>query len=464
MARPAAPPPHPVRLLVEQLGPRPASAVTAWLADRIGALIGEGRIPLGARLPSDRALAQAVGVTRGTAVRALALLEERELITSRQGSGRTVRLPRGTVAPVESLSARSTPAQAGTLDLRATVLPPHPQAEAAALEAVAGIGRDPSRGTAPAHGLPELLEAICAHYDRRGLPTSPDEVTVTTGAVAGLHLALRAVTRRGDRVAVESPCYPNTARVARGTRRRIIPLDAGAAAEGMAEVLASGSLDAAMLTPDFHNPTGRLRDARERGLLLEAARLSGTPLVVDETLVGMNWRGLTMPPPMVRPGTTTLLVGSASKSLWAGLRIGWIRAPRALTETIGHLRLGVDLGAAVLEQRITAALLPQGPDPQILAEVAAQHEALRAGLARHLPHWSAPAADGGLSLWCTGLRRPSPELVARAAARGLALTPGGLFSPTGRGGDDAIRLPFSAPADRIGRALEILGEIESDQA
>ncbi|MFC0672873.1 aminotransferase-like domain-containing protein [Brachybacterium hainanense] len=460
---PAAPA-HPAPLLLEQLGPRPSAAITAWLADRLSALIGEGRIPHGSRLPSERVLAAHLGLTRGTVVRALAVLEERGLLVARQGSGRIVRLPRDVPRPVESLAVRTEPAPPGTIDLRATVLPPHRRTEEAARTAVEGIGRDPARGTAPAHGLPELLEAICGHYARRGLPTSPEQITVTTGAVSGLHLALRAVTAPADRVGLETPGYPNTARVVREAGRRIVPLDAIASAAATAEVLASGGLSAALLTPDFHNPTGRLRDAAERDRLLAAARRGGTALIVDETLVDMNWRRIPLPPPMLRPGTgePVLLVGSASKSLWAGLRIGWIRAPREITATIGRVRLGVDLGAAIIEQRIAAALLGEGTDPGVLAQVAQQHRTLRQGLAEHLPHWRAPEADGGLSLWCTGLRQDSAALATRAIPLGVVLSPGGLFSATPAGGRRAVRLPFSAPADQLAQALAVLGRLEAD--
>ena len=455
---PPAPP------LLTLLGPPPEKDRARWLAERLTALTVEGRLPPGTRLPSERLLAAELGLSRGTVVRGLDEARERGVLASRQGSGRIVQTPPGRPRPVESLTARTRALPEGTVDLRSTVLPPHPDLQAVAEDVVTELGADPTWGSAPADGHPALIEAICAHYARRGLPTEPEQVLVTTGAISGLHLALRSVTAPGARVGTENPGYPNTARVITAARRRVVPIDVGGQhGDHLIRVVGSGALDAAMLTPDFHNPGGHLLGGEHRARLLRAAARTGTTLVVDETLVGMSWRdGLVPPAPLAGGGARTLLVGSVSKSLWAGLRIGWIRSTAEMVDAISRIRIGVDLGAPPLEQRITARLLPGATHvPAQRAHIAANH-ALTTELLRDLmPHWRWQEPAGGLSIWADGTRRPARELVDDAAERGIALSPGSLFSPQGTGWPHALRIPFSGRADELRHALEVLAELDA---
>ena len=103
------------------------------------------------------------------------------------------------------------------IDLRWTVMPPHPLVQECATAVASGIGSITSLGASPAQGVPELIDAICQHYNRRGLPTSPEQVVVTNGVISGLHLSLIAATRPGALVGVENPTYPK--HPARGEHR-----------------------------------------------------------------------------------------------------------------------------------------------------------------------------------------------------------------------------------------------------
>ncbi|WP_232820193.1 PLP-dependent aminotransferase family protein [Brachybacterium sp. YJGR34] len=452
--------------LLALLGPPPARGRADWLAARLASLAAEGRLAPGARIPSERELAQGLGLSRGTVVRGLDAARDRGILAARRGSGRTVRGP-SAAGPVEALTARAAPLAPGAVDLRATVLPPHPRLAAEAAEVAAHLTEDPAWGSAPADGIAALVEQICAHYARRGLPTSPRQVVVTTGAVSALHLALLATTGTGDRVGTENPGYPNSARVITTGRRRVVPIDvlpdhAGA----IADAVGSGALAAAILTPDFHNPTGALVGGEARLHLLRAAARTGTPLIIDETLVGMNWRGAAMPPPVAGGGARTLLVGSLSKSLWAGLRIGWVRTSEEDADALAHLRLGVDLGAPLFEQQLAARLLAAGRAdgadgvPHCREHIERSYTAVTSQLAEKLPHWRWRPPAGGLSLWAEGTRLEARDLVARAARSGIALSPGALFSPTGAGWSHAVRLPFSGREDELRRAMEVLAELD----
>ena len=156
---------------------------------------------------------------------------------------------------------------------------------------------------------------------------------VTSGAVAGIGVVLRALLGHGDRVVVETPTYPNTVDALRRGGARLVPLamdpDGWDVTESARTVRSAGA-QAALLIPDFHNPTGALMGDDDRAVLARALRQARTVPVVDETIAEVDLDGGPMPRPFAAHDPRTVSVGSSSKSHWGGLRTGWIRAPRAL--------------------------------------------------------------------------------------------------------------------------------------
>lgn len=447
--------------LVRQLGvPATGTPAYAWLADRLNLLVAEGRLIPGSTLPAERAMAAALGLSRTTVVRGLALAEAQGTVAARRGAGRTVRSPNRRSPAFEPLEPGLSSPEAHQVDLRSSQMPPVDgiaEAMRRATESTLGLLTPGGYHTA---GIPELREAICAHYESRGLPTTPDQVLVTTGAVNGVHLAVRALAGPGRRVLVENPCYPNTVRTIAFAGSRPSPVDTEAddAGQAMAHALANSSAACALLIPEFQNPTGRLMRERARSDILRAARRHDVALVADETLVATNWRGLEMPPPLTARGVTTVLVGSMSKSHWAGLRIGWVRAPRPVLDLISHQRLGADLGAPLHAQVLAADLLGRPLPQHRWKQVAGHHDVLLHELHTHLPSWRVDPVDGGLNLWCRLPARSSEQLVRAAASRGVLLASGHVFSPTGHGWGARLRLPFTARSDDLVRAVRILAE------
>ena len=161
---------------------------------------------------------------------------------------------------------------------------------------------------------------------------------VTSGAQGALHLLAARLLGPGDVVLVEQPTYPNALEAFRGTGARLVPFPVtgeGWDLDLLAETFASLRPRLAYLQPDFQNPTGALLDTRGRELLVALARRSGTLLLIDETHVELDLSGQQMPAPtaaLERDGQV-VTVGSLSKVVWGGLRIGWIRsAPRMIAD------------------------------------------------------------------------------------------------------------------------------------
>ena len=175
-------------------------------------------------------------------------------------------------------------------------------------------------------GLPPLRRAIAAWFDRRGLPTRPEQILVTNGAMHGLDLSIRAALPRGRRVLVEVPSYPVALRRAANTPSALltpVPMTReGWDLDALRTVARSHRPGFAYLMPDFHNPTGVLVDEAARPRALRLLRSAGTVVVIDETFVELNLDGVEMPPPTASFGDErTVTVGSLSKAVWGGLRM-----------------------------------------------------------------------------------------------------------------------------------------------
>ena len=187
------------------------------LAARVRRLAAEGRLARDTQLPSERALAVALGVSRTTVTRAYDALVETGYAAARQGSGTVVDVPGSALGALGGLlTARST--VDGVIDLTCAAPAAVPDTHAALGWAVDQMPAQVRGSGYYPEGLPALREAIAVRYCERGLPTSADEVVVTTGALAGLAIVIRLLVSPGDRVLTESPSYPNAMEALRSGR------------------------------------------------------------------------------------------------------------------------------------------------------------------------------------------------------------------------------------------------------
>ncbi|WP_345802756.1 PLP-dependent aminotransferase family protein [Microbacterium sp. AZCO] len=426
------------------------------LADGIRLLCLDNRIAPRTALPAERELAVALHVSRSTVAAAYGSLRDSGHIASVRGSG-SVTLPLGRRDPGRALSPE------GAIDLQQASPPAWPGLAGVISEVAAQSAALVSRVGYDIFGRAELREAIADHYRRRGIPTEAGEVIVTTGAQSAIHLLASVLVGRGDRVLIETPTYPHAADAFRRAGARLVGLpvttdgwDLDRAEQAFARTLPI----AAYLMPDFQNPTGRSMTAQERSAILAAAERAGTLVILDETTADLDIdRG------PVEPGfddgepNTVVRIGSLGKTVWGGLRVGWLRGTSDLIRRLVAARSTQDLGTPEFEQAVAAALLPN------FAEIAEQRShLLRTGrdaavsaLRRALPEWGVPHPPGGVSLWIELDAPLSSALVMDARARGLLLSAGARFSVDG-GHDRHLRLPFTSPVDDLERAISILAE------
>jgi DNA-binding transcriptional MocR family regulator len=439
--------PHLARLLADWRLAAPNGPAYARLAAAVRALLVDGRLPLAARLPAERELAQRLGVSRTTVTAAYDALRAEGLVQARQGAGTFTALPPGAVHEVAGWTAVRSGAG---LDLAVASPDAVPDVvEAAVARAVPRLGRHLRGHGYEVLGLAELREAVAARYADRGLPTSPDQVVVTAGALAGAGLVARALLGPGDRVVVDTPTYPNALDVVRRAGGRVAGValdDDGWDLDRVEAAYRSALPRLGYVVADFANPTGHVLPVEGRARLVRAAACAGTTLVVDETLADLSLDG-DLPPPVAAADDDdgVVTVGSLSKSHWAGLRVGWVRAPRSLVARLAESRSALDLAPPVLEQLVAAELLADDDAVERRREqLRLRRAALVSALDEHCPGWTWRTPSGGLVLWVR-LDAPVATALAAAAERcGVRLVPGGRFSVDGTG-ERHVRVPYALP-------------------
>lgn len=433
----------------------------ARLAAALRLLILDGRLPLDVRLPSERDLAAALGVSRTTVTHAYDALRAAGHALSRRGSGTftAVPAPRATGAPTTPWG----PLDDDGIDL-AHASPEAPGELRDALDAALDqLPRHlPTPGYAPL-GLPELRAAVAQRFTGRGLPTTPDQILVTAGAQHAFSLVTAAMVTPGDRILIEHPTYPNAVDTARGAGARLVPValeEAGWDTEAVRLAVRQAAPRLAYLVPDFHNPTGLLATSAEREELAAALRGGRTITVVDETLVELALDGNAGPPlASFLPDDLAITVGSLSKAVWGGLRIGWLRADAGVVRRLAVARATHDIASAVVEQLAATDLL--GRLDAVLsgrrAILRERRAVLTAALATELPEWRFRLPSGGLVLWCDLGVDASSRLAVAAEQHGLRVAAGPRFGVDGAF-ERRLRVPYTLPVDELRVAVRQLAQ------
>jgi DNA-binding transcriptional MocR family regulator len=458
-----------LRLVADELGQWSVGSGPLYrqLATALAHAIERGAVGHGSRLPAERALAQALAVSRGTAVAAYDQLVGDGFVERRGGSGTyavgrgALHLPAGREG--SALVARLVDRSAGpsdVVDLSISVLHdarrlPPGRVTTADLARVA-----PDTGYSP-WGLTGLRAAIAELLDGWGLATRPEQVVVTTGAQQAISIAASCWVRPGDVVVVDDPTYPGaiSAFTAAGAEIVGVPVDGnGVRVEPLREALAARPA-LAYLQSTLHSPTGVVLTATRRAAVAELVAEARVPLVEDLALAGLAWGPTPAPVAALAPDEPIAVVGSLSKLLWGGLRLGFVRAPEPVALRFARVKATHDLGSSVVSQLLGERLLRSPMWPERLAhrneELRGHYELLTSLLAERLPSWRWVEPAGGLSLW---VRLPTPTarpFAERALRHGVAVATADALS-TSRGHDDRIRLSFAPPADELRAGVDRL--------
>ena len=459
------------------------------VAGKVEKLIRAGVLRPGDRVPSVRRACAQHGVSLTTAVQAYRALENRGLIEARPKSGFFVRsqvrdrLLEPAVSRVGNSAKR---VGVGSLQARIfdaarmpEVIPfgaAYPGAENLPVKKLGRIMAAMAR-TAGARGIiyemPPGSERLRRQIARRSLDwggnLAPDEIITTCGGTEALGLCLRAVTKAGEVVAVESPTYFGMLQQIEelGLKALEIPMHprTGMNLDALERALKSRRVAACLAVPNFNNPLGSLMPDENKQRLLEILARRGVPLIEDDINGDLSHAGLR--PRVAQSYDKTggaLLCGSFSKTLAPGYRVGWV-APGRFYERVKSLKLTSTLATGSLPQFAIAEFMANGGYDHHLRSLrrnfAAQIQRLSEAVAEAFPaDIKITRPDGGFVLWIELPRKVRAlELHERALAEKISIAPGPMFSAT-RSFPNFIRLNGGQPwSERLERAVGILGRL-----
>ena len=464
------------------------------IADGIREAALDGRLQIGDRLPPTRDLARQLGVNRNTVVSAYESLSAEGWIESHTGRGTFVRRPAraepdssdagGPAADGTWFTAFSRTAEdaAGgglqsiyrlvVADEGISFVGSYPAPELMPVEAF-GRAMDTALreqgaavlGYGPTAGYTPLRESIAQAMRARGSGGDAESILVTNGAQQALELVFRAFLDRGDAVVIEEPTYTGARSIlsALGARVVAVPVDE----EGLRPDLLAIALERhrprlIYVQPTFHNPTTAVMGEARRRALLSLAQRHRCPLVEDDWGGELRLEGDEQPTlHALDGGRHVLYLGTFSKKLMPGLRIGWIAAPPAVLHRLIELKRLEDCGTSPILQSALHTFLREGGLERHLARLLpayrTRRDAMLQALGRHMPEgvtWTSP--QGGMFVWVTlPAGFDGNDLFLAARREGVSYSRGELFHNDGAG-RNCLRLTYSAAspdqiADGIGR-------------
>lgn len=472
------------------------------IQEQIERLIREGWLAPGVKLPATRELAQILDVNRTTVALAYEELVAGGRARAHVGQGTFVAdAPDGGPAPVPSaparvpldwsrLFSRSAHIAGAAVERRASA-PPGARAVISFAEGTPDSGLFPTdafrrvlnqvvrtEGAAllqyPPGGDGYLpLRAYLATYLLRfGVEARADDILVVNGSQQGFDLIARTFIDPGDVVAMEQPTYPRAIGVFRAAGAQLVPVPwdrEGPSAEALEQVLARHRPKLFYCQPTAHNPTGVTMSPEAARRVLDVAARHHVP-VVEDGFDGSLYYGNRRPLPLraLDRNGLVLYIGTFSKVLFPGLRLGWLVAPPPVVERLRAAKQLADLGTSPLIQAAVHRFCERRLLDRHVARIAREYDrrrtALLEALDRHMPEgtsWTEPR--GGFSLLLTlPAGCDAAGLMPRALRRGVSFTPGARFFVDG-GGDGTARLSFSSvPVRRIEDGVKRLAEAIAD--
>ncbi|MGP3974069.1 MocR-like pyridoxine biosynthesis transcription factor PdxR [Streptomyces sp. 8N114] len=406
------------------IGQAPPGGRTAWLADRLRSAIADGRLPVGARLPASRVLAEELRVTRGVVTEAYRRLAESGQIAGRGRLGTVV-----VAAPAAPRDRAHGPADPGpalfgsadregvvdalrALPCRIDLSPGVPDLAAFPRTSWLRAERAVLTGVGPAdfgygdpQGAPALRRAVVGWLARnRGIRADPDEVIVVAGVAQALGLLMQLLRADGiRRIAVEDPGSLGARQQLEYGGHTIVPIPVDAGGLDVGALRASGAR-AVLLTPAHQFPAGVVLDGERRRELLSWAADGG---VVIEDDYDAEHRYDRPPVPALRSliPEGVCYAGSVSKLLAPALRVGWLLVPPGRLDAAVTAKRYADLGNGILTQLVLARLMDSGELERHLRHVRLRHRRRRDVMLRaietHLPGARVHGAAAGLHLMVT---------------------------------------------------------------
>lgn len=470
--------------------PQKNSPVPIYLqiANYLKRKILNGEWPVGTKLPSQRTLAREFNVNRSTIVTALDELAADGLIESKVGSGTRVvnntwsllaaapppdwhdYVRSGIHEPNKSIIQKINEAEfnphiirLGTGELSPDLLPGKQMKKILQryVDEKLSLGYEEPKGNI------ELRETLSEYLKGKGIETSPTSILIVSGALQALQLISIGLLKRGSVIFHETPSYLNSVKVFQSAGMRLfgIPLDhEGIQCRPLGRLKRQHHAALLYTIPSFHNPTGTLMSEQRRKELLTICRKEALPIIEDD-VYGELW--LEKPPPKPLKADdkqgNVLYIGSVSKTLSPGLRIGWVVGPEPVVDRLADIKMQTDYGSSSLSQFIVNQWLKSGLYAEYVAEVRTELKRRRDDMIEMLykyfsdiATWNVP--KGGFYIWVqlqTGIS--TRKLFDVALREGILLNPGNVYDENHQ---EFLRLSYSyASRLQMEKGLKRLSEL-----
>lgn len=473
----------------------PASTAPMYLqiTEHIAAKIRSHLLPAGEKLPPERQLADLFGVSRTTAINAYRKLEEMGLVRTKIGSGTYVsetqaeadpqpvpwhqamvpQLPSPMASIVRDLV--SVDITGDTISL-GTGLPDPALYPTAAFTSLftqhsarlsnADLGHIPTEGYLP------LRTLLAANHSRTGIAATAANIAVMSGSMQGLYLMAKVFLNPGDYVIVEAPTYLGALPIFQKAGARILSLPAPGPLQLdlLEDYLIRYRPKLLYIMPTFQNPSGRVLPLAERQALLTLAAKHRLIIIEDDPYGALHY-DQPPPPPLkaLDPYGGVIYLRTVSKTIFPGLRVGWVVAPEPVIDRLAMEKQYDDLHSANLSQWLLTQFLAEGHlsshVEMLRAEYKKRRDSAAAALKRYCGDLSFTLPAGGFYFWCKlpPSSAGSRLLLHEAARQGVTFVPGEACYPDS-GGDREFRLCFTTNPEpvlqegikRLGRALSLL--------
>lgn len=478
-----------------------ATPITEQIVQYMCAQVSSGQWPIGSRLPSQRAMAEAFEVNRSTIIAAIQELTDYGIVEGLHGAGTRIvsntwslMLPgapdwadyvasgffkanNATIQAINRLEFAPDMARLGTGELDPRLFPKAmwQQVLTDAANEITSMGYP-----APA-GMPQLREAIAQHMRQVGIDCTADQVLVTSGALQALQMISVSLLSNGSTVYAESPSYIKSLQVFQSAGMKLAGIhmdDDGLNIDALNATLRSDAspqyrqtsrgMETVLYTiPTNHNPTGITMSEQRRHELIECCVANRLPIIEDGAYQDLWFEGQP-PKPLKTLDNNGMVIhlGSASKALAPGLRIGWIVAPEPIVQRLADVKMQMDYGASALSQWVFARFLSSGLYDRYLESLRTTLQQRRDAALETLQrlfgsgpvqaHWNKPS--GGFYIWMT-FDQPMPmnKLFHWAVEAGILLNPGDIYDFEG---DNSLRLSYAyTTAQEFADAAERLAQV-----
>jgi len=450
------------------------------IADELERRISFGEFPPGSLLPSERKLAEQLGVNRSTVILAYAELRAAGIIEGRSGSGTRVNKYKWGATPKitpnwhryveggnflpnvpflrrirEALQANSRLIDFASGELAPDLSPLHEMNDLMQRHGADYLGYVNPQGYGP---LREALEAYLNRF--REIRTTKSSILVTSGSQQSLYLITQCLLAPGDAVAIEDPSYNYSLPIFQSAGLRLfrLPVDRhGIRPDDVRVLYKKHRIKMVFVNANYQNPTGIVLSDERRMQLLDIASELGLPIVEDDPFSLTAYDG-SPPPPLKSMDSigSVLYIGSLSKIAASGLRVGWMVAPNSVVDRLADARQQMDFGLSVVPQQVAAQFLQssffQPHLERLRMQLLFKRDLIVQALRRELPDLiSFSIPEGGLHLWCKiNAEVNDGKLLEEAVHRGVIFVPGSVY-----GSDSGfVRFTFArAKAEDIDRGI-----------